>query len=131
MKFYRDTLTSHDGLRLESIQACLEEALTYNNGEHWILNFSLGDSTNPESILFNLRELEKGGFINLCLEERIDPSGPLLKTTHLSLTIAGRNLLDELQQKSRWGGLKKRIGDLAWIVLTSAVTTLIVLWIKG
>lgn len=132
MKFYRTTVIPTDPFGLDSIQGLLEEALTYNNGEHWSVSFDPCDLTKPNSILFNLKELEKSGYVNLVLEDmNQDGIGPNLRMTHLSLTIEGRKLLEELRERSRWGRFRRRIVDLIWILVTSSATTLAVLWLKG
>lgn len=115
---------------IDSVQGLLELA-TWYNGRRVFLHFDLEDKDSYESPYFQLLQLEKEGYINALWEPHPDDGREMVKLKQISLTTNGHRLLDELQQKSSSKRLRKRLGDLFWAALTSIVTTLIVLKLKG
>ncbi len=83
-------------------------------------------------MLFVLNQLEANEQINIEWEDWVTSDGEkMLKLKQISLTVQGHQLLDEIKQKSKIGVIKKRFWDLFWVVLTTILTTLIVLKLKG
>jgi DNA-binding PadR family transcriptional regulator len=81
---------------------------------------------------FQLLQLEREGLIQLEWEPHSTGAGrELLRLRQIALTTNGHRLLQELQAKSRLGQVKKKVGDLLWVVITSIITTLVVLKIRG
>lgn len=113
----------------DSIQGLLELATWYNEGNVFRLTFNNKESTAySDRLLDTLKQLEKEGYITLQFSNLTDDH---IILDFIRLTISGHKLLSELRDKSTAGELKKRIGDLAWVILTSIATTLVVLWITG
>ncbi len=122
--FARDTLLPKDFFGLDSIQGLLEMAMTYDKED---IGFGF-NSNHP--IYTYLCQLEKEGYIHTEWSPyNDDPKTKALD--QISLTIAGHKLLEEIKNKSRTGKIKKRIIDLIWIIITTIITTLIVLYFKG
>ena len=130
MDLYRTTYVRKHFFGLESVQDYLELAKNYKEGSVNLV-CDKNDETKYESVLFNLKQLEKDEVIITEWEdyvnERID--GWVLK--QVSLTVKGHKLLDECVSKSKFGSLKTRITNLFWVVITAICSTLIVLQVKG
>jgi hypothetical protein len=112
---------------MDSIQGFLEMAAWGREG-HVVFCFDLADKDNVNSMYFQILQLEKEKYINVTWEHA--PDG-YMQLKQISLTVEGMKLLDDLQHKSRFGMLKARFRDLLWIVVTTIITTLIVLKLKG
>ena len=125
--FARKSLSPKGISGIDSIQGILELALWYEGGGIK-LNFSAVEKNYSHSQLNAIRRLEKEGYIIVQYSERVDN---FLQLESIALTVSGHKLLNELQDKSSSGKLKKRITDLLWIIITTIITTLVVLWIKG
>ncbi len=114
-----------------SIQDYLVLASYYHEG-HIIFSCSPEDKTKHGSMLFVLNQLEANEQINIEWEDWVTSDGEkMLKLKQISLTVQGHQLLDEIKQKSKIGIIKKRFWNLFWVVLTTILTTLIVLKLKG
>jgi hypothetical protein len=121
----------HTMLGFDSIQGYLEMAHWYHKG-----NIKFADNHNNKdehwSIIFILNQLEDEGYIKTeWIEYKNDENEDYLELKQISLTTSGHKLLDELREKSKRGQFKKRIVNIAWTVITTIVTTLIVLKLKG
>ena len=126
--FARASILRRDFFGIDSIQGLLELATWYNEGKSVRFVFSTEESEYSYRLLDTLRQLEKEGYITLKFSDARDA---LVNLESIKLTISGHKLLTELRDKSAAGELKKRLGDLFWVILTSILTTLVVLWIKG
>ena len=114
-----------------SIQDYLEMAEWYHEG-HVRFSCHPEDKTKHGSMLFVLNQLEANKQINIEWEDNVASDGEkMLLIKQLSLTVQGHKLLDEIKQKSKIGVIKKRFWNLFWVVLTTILTTLIVLKLKG
>lgn len=122
--FTRKTIFVRRPLGVDSIQGLLELSTWYNDNKYLYLGFP----DNNDTLIVPLRQLEKEGYVIIKISK--DERG-LDTLDEINLTISGYKLLSELREKSAMGKLKKRIGDLAWIIATTIVTTVVVLWIKG
>ncbi len=136
--FYRTTLIPKNGLGIDSIQGFLEMANWYNDCRT-ILVCNKKDKDKHGTVFFILNQLEKDGIVNIEWSYNSFPNDKdmkdMLELKQISLTVQGYKLLDELQNKSKFGSLKIRIKNLIWIVLTTIITaiitTLVVLKFKG
>ena len=114
-----------------SIQDFLEMAEWYHEG-HVQFSCHAEDKTRHGSMLFVLNQLEANKQINIEWEDNVASDGEkMLLIKQLSLTVQRHKLLDEIKQKSKIGVIKKRFWNLFWVVLTTILTTLIVLKLKG
>jgi hypothetical protein len=127
--FYRKTLFQNRSL--DSIQAILEIHEQYGTPSGCYLCFAVADKGDPHSTLAHILRLQDEGYVRTTWDSDQYSDRNLLKLESISLTIEGYKLLEELKAKSKWGNLKKKISDLFWVVVTSIVTTLVVLWIKS
>ena len=125
--FYRQSYLRKDFFGIDSIQGLLEMATWYYKG-YVIFHYNLADKDNCNSMYFKLLQLENEKHINVVWEPAPDEK---IRLKQISLTTEGMKLLDDLQHKSHFGVLRKRLLDLLWIVVTTIVTTLIVLKLKG
>lgn len=126
--FERQSILRQNFFGIDSIQGLLELATWYNEEKESGFSFSLDDDTSAHGVFNTLKQLEKEEYINL--EFATGKEGHVeLKT--ITLTIKGHKLLTELRDKSGAGKIKKRLADLGWVVITSVITTVLVLWIKG
>ncbi|WP_374477786.1 hypothetical protein [Zoogloea sp.] len=115
---------------LDSIQGYLELAEWYSKrgvtfvcDEEHIRSFG--------SMYFQLLQLEKDGLVVMEWKFRSDNERALRELKQIALTVAGRKLLSELKAKSRSAKLKERVATVVWAVVTSALTTLVVIALKG
>jgi len=128
-EFARKSIFPKDHLSgMDSIQGILELALWYDNGKHILMNFSTGKTEYSHSLLTTIRQIEKEGYI---ITQFSETQNNLVQLESINLTISGHKLLEELQNNSSSGKLKKRMADLLWIIVTTILTTLVVLWING
>lgn len=115
---------------LDSVQGYLELAEWYAKRQV-VFSCDPADSERFDSMYFQLLQLEKDGLIIIEWEPGFHDGRNLVTLKQVSLTTAGDKLLGELRAKSRSGRLKDRFVTLAWAVVASVFTTLIVLAIKG
>ena len=121
----------HTMIGLDSIQGYLEMAHWYHKGH---IKFADNRKNKNEhwSILFILNQLEDEGYIKTeWIEYKNDEDENYLELKQISLTTSGHKLLDELREKSKRGKLKKRIANIGWTIITTILTTLLVLKLKG
>lgn len=119
--------------RYESVQDCLELARWYE-GERLQFVFLSDEQADHRSLYNQLNRLKREGYLVLewgPYESQDDDLADAVFLKQISLTTAGHKLLDELRAKSKAGRWKQRLGDLVWVVVTSIVTTLVVLWLSG
>ena len=130
--FYSETFIPKDPLLgLDSIQGYLEMAHWYHKGYVTLVD-SVNNTSEHGSMIFILNQLKKDDLINLELVEyKNDDGEDFLKLKQISLTTSGHKLLDELREKSKRGQLKKRISNILWTMITTIITTLVVLKLKG
>lgn len=126
-RYSRKTLFSQNAFGLDSIQGLLEMSDWYDTANLKI-SFRRSDLDRPTSILSRIKQLEKEGHISVNLKEDKDN---MLQLTSIALTVNGHRLLKELTTDSTWGNFRYRFVQLFWVVLTSVVTTLVVIWLKG
>ncbi len=131
-KFYRGTFfPSEYVFGLDSVQGYLEFANSELRNKSMLV-FPIDEENDFSSAYFKLKQLEREGHIEAKWEEATNSSGEShYKIKQMALTTSGHKLLDELRVKSRRGKLLMRLSNLFWIVLTSMVTTLVVLKLKG
>ena len=127
---YHKRFTPEHLLGFDTVQDYLELACWYCEGG---VNFicTQDDKASYKSMYSELNQLEKEGYLLVewepyALED--EPDGVLLK--QITLTAAGHKLLEELNERTKTGRLKKRISELAWVIVTSIATTLVVLWLR-
>ncbi|MHC4123901.1 MAG: hypothetical protein ACYSSI_10035 [Planctomycetota bacterium] len=126
--FARESLIRKDFFGIDSIQGLLELATWYSpDSVQFCCNLS--DKNSHDSMYFQLLQLEKEGYLNLEWEPYEEDK--TVQLSKISLTTQGRKLLEELKAKSKSGRLKQRLINLFWVVVTSIITTLVVLKIKG
>ena len=125
--FYRSSLIKRGLLGLDSIQGLLELSTWYVGDDGGYITLSKKTSGHSGRNFETLKQLEKEGYVTL---KFLDENNEGVKLESVTLTISGHKLLAELRDKSAKGRLKKRLGDLVWVILTSVLTTLVVLWIK-
>ena len=130
--FYCETFIPKDPLLgLDSIQGYLEMAHWYHKGYVTLVDY-VKNTSEHGSMIFILNQLKKDDLINLELTKyKNDDGEDLLELKQISLTIAGHKLLEELRKKSKRGQIKQRIKNLFWTVITTIITTLLVLKMKG
>lgn len=129
--FERTTLAPIFPFGLDSIQGYLELAEWYHN-RGVIFSCGLEQKTTLNSMYSRLSQLEKEGHLLLVWEDQTDYEGqPSLKLKEISLTTSGHKLLAELRAKSKLGKIKERLSTILWAAISSVITTLIVLAIKG
>lgn len=115
---------------LDSVQGYLELA-------HWYDSKNVTFSCDPtdiqrfDSMYFQLVQIEKEGHLVIQWQHQTFSGREMLTIEQVALTTSGRKLLGELQAKSRWGTLKQKLVTIFWAALTSIVTTLAVLAVKG
>jgi hypothetical protein len=126
--FARASIIRRDFFGFDSIQGLLELATWYDEGKDVHFVFSRKTSKYSHRLLDTLKQLEREGYVTLQFSDTEDGHMCLESIT---LTINGHKLLAELREKSAAGKLKRRLGDLVWVILTSILTTLAVLWVKG
>lgn len=121
----------HTMLGFDSIQGYLEIAHWYHKGYIKFVD-NLNNKNEHSSIIFILNQLKDEGYIKTeWIEYKNDENEDYLELKQISLTTSGHKLLDELRGKSKRGQFKKRIINIAWTVITTIITTLIVLKLKG
>ena len=116
---------------LHTVQDYLELACWYGDEEGVQFICTQDQMTDYGSMYSELNQLTEEGYLLVEWEPyplENEPDGLLLK--QITLTTAGHKLLDELDGKSKTGKLKKRVSELAWVVITSMATTLVVLWVR-
>ncbi|MDT8397085.1 MAG: hypothetical protein RQ899_00515 [Pseudomonadales bacterium] len=128
---YRKTLYPPNLIGIDSTQGYLELSNWYeNSGVRFHCN--VNDVSHFGSMYFELIKLQDEGYLHLEWEEYENPEEEgMVLLSQIALTTSGKKLLDELQSISKMGRLKKRAIDLIWIICTSIITTLVVLWVKG
>lgn len=121
----------HSDYKQNVIREYLEMAETYHNGSViWVCPKS--DKTRHGSMLFHLTQLEEDGYITTEWSDcKTHDGSEALELLQISRTVKGYNLLDKLKVKTPIGSIKKRVIDILWVVITTIITTLIVLAIKG
>ncbi len=127
MKFHRTKFFSENVFGIDSIQGLLELGKWYELGQVRFC-FSTIEGELANKPLQALKQLQSEGYLTIRLSAPDDETATL---ESISLTIAGHKLLSELHERSASGKLKKRLSELVWVVITSIVTTIVVLWIKG
>ena len=131
--YYRNTLANQDLLGLDSIQGILEFAERFPKAKFRLV-VSEEDREHPYSEYSIIRQLEEEGYARATWtrdpEPNVGDGAPMLLLERLQLTIKGHEHLDSLRQRSKAGRWKKRIRDLAWIVPTSIITTLLTLLLR-
>ena len=116
---------------LDSVQGYLELPEWYGK-RRVIFACDPADSSNFDSMYFYLLQLEKDGFlITEWAPKETSDGKELLTLKQISLTTSGKKLLSELKAKSRTEKLKNRLITLVWTIITSVLTTLAVLAVKG
>jgi hypothetical protein len=115
---------------LDSMQGYLELPEWYGKG-HVRFSCDPSDRDDFQSMYFRLLQLEKDGLVLIQWDSNTFNGEQLLTLKQISLTTAGHKLLAELRAKSRAGKLKERLVTLAWAIVASILTTLVVLAIKG
>lgn len=116
---------------IDVVRRYLEMADTYHEG-HVIWVCKKEDEDRHGSMLFHLNQLEKDGYIKTewgkcSTHDEIDA----LELLQISRTVNGHKLLDALKEKTPIGSLKRKVLDIVWVAITTIITTLIVLKIKG
>lgn len=116
---------------LDSVQGYLELAAWYAQGDV-IFHCNARDETTFHSMYYCLSRLEKEGYLDLDWAPRTSSSGEdVLELNQIALTTLGRELLSELQARSRSGKLKANLTTIVWAVATSVATTLATLALTG
>lgn len=115
---------------LDSVQGYLELPEWYAK-RYVVFSCDPADRERFDSMYFQLLQLEKDGLIVVEWKPESSDGRELLTLRQVSLTTAGHKLLGEIKAKSRSGRLKERFVTLAWAIVASVITTLIVLVIKG
>ncbi len=115
---------------LDSVQGYLEMTHWYD-GKDVIFSCDPTDIHRFDSMYFQLVQLEKEGHLVIQWVPQTFSGREMLTIKQLALTTSGRKLLAELQAKSRWGKMKEKLVTIFWAVITSIVTTLVVLAVKG
>jgi len=114
-----------------SIQDYLEMASNYKE-DYFTFCCDPDDKDKHNSMLFILNKLEADELINIEWGSYPRDGGKeYLQIKQLSITVKGLQLLDEIKQNSKFEIVKKRIGNMLWILVTTIFTTLIVLKLKG
>lgn len=129
---YRKNLISHDAMAgLDSTQGYLELGTWYKDaGVNFICDVE--DQSKFGSMYHELCKLQAEGYLDVeWVPYPNDDGRNALQLNQVHLTTSGRCLLDDLQSKSKAGRIKKRLGELFWVVATSMATTLVVLWLRG
>lgn len=118
------------GTGLDSTQGFLEFAIQYDS-KNWTMVCDPKDAEVLHSVFFHLSELEKEGHLVLDWAPYLNNGRDLLQLKQIALTTSGHKLLAELRAKSKWGKMKGLFATVISSVITSIVTTLAVLAIKG
>lgn len=131
---YMHTNRLRDYFGWDSIQGCLEWAENYSDA-HIRFGFNKKNIDVPGSTYFNLMQLDKEGYLHARFENDGSHDPSTLFLVDLSLTTEGHKLLKELRDSSRLGRIKGFLSNLLGVALTSIVTTiittLVVIEIKG
>ncbi len=127
--FFRKTIFPK--YHLDSIQAILEMHEYYGSPSGSYQCFQITEKEDPHSSLSHILRLDKEGFIQTTWDNERFKEKNLIELKSIALTIEGYKLLEELKSKSKAGKLGKRVSDLVWVIFTSIITTLAVLWIKS
>lgn len=94
--------------------------------------FGDADENDYSSHLYRLKQLAREGYIEAEWSVSTQGEGETYHSIRqMCLTTKGHELLERLQGESGAGQLKRRLKDLAWVVVTSVCTTLVVLYIRG
>ena len=115
---------------LDSTQGYLEFA-DYYSADDVIIVFSKSDENDFSTHLYKLKQLESEGYIKVDWKPYESEEDDRVIIKQICLTTSGKELLDKLHKSSKFGNLKGKVINLIWVVLTSIVTTLVVLEIKG
>ncbi len=115
---------------LDSTQGYLEFADYYPDGGSSVV-FSKSDENNFSTHMYKLKQLESEGYLTIEWTPYESEKEGMVTINQICLTTSGKELLDKLHKSSKIGHLKSKIINLVWVVLTSIVTTLVVLEIKG
>src|SRR5512134_1616627 len=128
--FERASLAPTWPFGLDSVQGYLEMPKWYD-GKKVIFSCDPTDVHRFDSMYFQLTQIEKEGYLVIEWQPQTFSGREMLTIKQLALTTSGRKLLTELQAKSRWGKVKLRLVTIVWAAVTSIVTTLAVLAVKG
>jgi len=114
-----------------ALRKYLSMADSYNDGPIiWVCEVSYREVHG--SMLFHLEQLQADGYITALWEDYTAHEGkPALQLRQISRTVSGHALFNKLKDRTPFSMIRKRLIDLTWIVVTTIVTTLIVLTIKG
>lgn len=115
---------------LDSIQGYLEMPEWYSK-DHVRFFCEEKDRSRFGSMFFQLLQLEKEGFLIIEWVPSDDDGREMHQLKQVSLTVDGHKLLNELKGKSRSVKMKERLITLFWAIITSTLTTLIVIALKG
>ena len=114
-----------------SIQDYLEMANSYEDN-YFSICCDLEDKNKHNSMLFILSKLEADELNDIDWEDfKAEEGKKYLQIKQLSLTVKGLQLLEEIKKNSKFGKLKLRVANMLWVIVTTILTTLIVLKIKG
>jgi hypothetical protein len=130
LPFERTSLGPTWPFGLDSVQGYLEMAEWYDE-KHVGFVCDASDISEFNSMYFQLTQLEQEGYLSIQWEPETSSGREMLAMKQIALTTSGRNLLAQLQAKSRWGKVRTRLATIFWAAVTAVVTTLAVLTIKG
>jgi hypothetical protein len=121
----RPSLRDLNFFGVDSVQGLLELAEWYGEG-HVAMSFNPDDS--GKQVIDLLNQLDQDGYVRVVWETM--PEGAL-RLASATLTIKGHEHLYLLRERGGLRRVRKRLVDIAWMVLTSIVTTLVILQAKG
>jgi len=114
---------------IDSVEGLLELGESYNvRGMR--VSWDPDGTDYAREVVRLLKQVEDEGFIKATLHKHIYEGRELVQLTALSLTVKGHEHLRLLRERAGFHRVKKRLADIAWVVATSAVTT-VVMRLKG
>jgi hypothetical protein len=115
----------HQLYGLDNTRSILEWAIHKDSGV--IHCIDKNDFDSPKTFGSRLKRLESDGYL-VIKHEMVDE---YYNVHEMVLTANGEKLLMELREKDPFHSLRTRVSNILWVVVTSMITTLVVLKIKG